>query len=75
MLVLLDYISFLGHVVTKDGKIVYPSKKKTARNCIDPLLLSRISVFLGLVGLSVLCVGFNIYCRLFYQVDSKEILF
>ena len=41
-------MSFLGHVVSKDGVMVYPSKIEIVRNWVRPTNLSEIGSFVGL---------------------------
>ena len=44
----LDSVSFLGHVVSKDGVMVDPSKIETVRNWVRPTNVSEIRSFVGL---------------------------
>jgi hypothetical protein len=46
----LDNVTFLGHIVTKDGIGVDPSKVKGIVNWVQPLNSHEVRSFLGLVG-------------------------
>ena len=46
----LDSVSFLGHVVSKDGVMVDPSKIETVRNWVRPTNVSEIRSFVGLAS-------------------------
>ena len=46
----LDAVSFLGHVVSKDGVMVDPSKIETVRNWVRPTNVSEIRSFVGLAS-------------------------
>ena len=46
----LDAVSFLGHVVYKDGVMVDPSKIETVKNWVRPTNVSEIRSFLGLAS-------------------------
>ena len=46
----LDRVSFLGHVVTKDGISVDPGKVDVIANWRRPTAVTEIRSFLGLVG-------------------------
>ena len=41
-------MSFLGHVISKDGVMVDPSKIETVRNWVRPTNVSEIGSFVGL---------------------------
>ena len=43
-------MSFLGHVVSKDGVIVDPSKIETVENWVRPTNVSEIRSFVGLAS-------------------------
>ena len=47
-------MSFLGHVVSKDGVMVDPSKIETVKNWVRPTNVSKIRSFVGLA---------SYYCR------------
>ena len=46
----LDAVSFLGHVVSKDGMMVDPSKIDTVKNWVRPTNVSEIRSFVGLAS-------------------------
>ena len=46
----LDKVSFLGHVVTKDGISIDPGKVHVVANWRRPTTVTKIRSFLGLVG-------------------------
>ena len=46
----LDSVSFLGHVVYKDGVMVNPSKIETVKNWVRPTNVSEIRSFVGLAS-------------------------
>ena len=46
----LDAVSFLGHVVSKDGVMVDPSKIETVKNWVRPTNVSEIRSFVGLAS-------------------------
>ena len=46
----LDSVSFLGHVVSKDGVMVDPSKIETVRNWVRPTNVSEVRSFVGLAS-------------------------
>ena len=46
----LDAVSFLGHVVFKDGVMVDPSKIETVKNWVRPTNMSEIRSFVGLAS-------------------------
>ena len=46
----LDLVSFLGHVVSKDGVMVNPSKIETVKNWVRPTNVSEIRSFVGLAS-------------------------
>jgi hypothetical protein len=46
----LDNVTFLGHIVTKDGIGVDPSKVKVIVNWVQPSNAYEVRGFLGLVG-------------------------
>ena len=46
----LDSVSFLGHVVSKDGVMVDPSKIETVKNWVRPSNVSEIRIFVGLAS-------------------------
>ena len=46
----LDLVSFLGHVVSKDGVMVDPSKIETVRNWVRPTNVSEVRSFVGLAS-------------------------
>ena len=46
----LDSVSFLGHVVSKDGVMVDPSKIETVRNWVRPTNVSEVRSFVGLLA-------------------------
>ena len=46
----LDSVSFLGHVVSKDGVMVDPSKIETVKNWVRPTNVSEIRSFVGLAS-------------------------
>ena len=46
----LDSVSFLGHVVYKDGVMVDPSKIETMKNWVRPTNVSEIRSFVGLAS-------------------------
>ena len=50
----LDSVSFLGHVVSKDGVMVDPSKIETVKNWVRPTNVSETRSFVGLA---------SYYCR------------
>ena len=43
-------MSFLGHVVSKDGVMVDPSKIETVKNWVRPTNVSEIRSFVGLAS-------------------------
>ena len=43
----LDSVSFLGHVVSKEGVMVDPSKIETVKNWVRPTNVSEIRSFVG----------------------------
>ena len=43
----LDAVSFLGHMVSKDGVMVDPSKIETVKNWVRPTNVSEIRSFVG----------------------------
>ena len=57
----LDEVSFLGHVVSKDGVMVDPSKIETVKNWVRPTNVSEIRSFVGLA---------RYYCRFFKGFSS-----
>ena len=46
----LDSVSFLGHVVSKDGVMVDPSKIETVKNWVRPTNVSEIRSFVALAS-------------------------
>ena len=46
----LDTVSFLGHVISKDGVMVDPSKIETVKNWVRPTNVSEIRSFVGLAS-------------------------
>ena len=46
----LDSVSFLGHVVSKDGVMVDPSKIETVRNWVRPTNMSDVRSIVGLAS-------------------------
>ena len=46
----LDAVSFLGHVISKDGVMVDPSKIETVKNWVRPTNVSEIRSFVGLAS-------------------------
>ena len=46
----IDAVSFLGHVVSKDGVMVDPSKFETVENWARPTNVSEIRSFVGLAS-------------------------
>ena len=46
----LDAVSFLGHVVSKDGMMVDPSKIETVKSWVRPTNVSEIRSFVGLAS-------------------------
>ena len=46
----LDSVSFLGHVVSKEGVKVDPSKIETVKNWVRPTNVSEIRSFVGLAS-------------------------
>ena len=46
----LDAVYFLGHVVSKDGVMVDPSKIETVKNWVRPTTVSEIRSFVGLAS-------------------------
>ena len=46
----LDSVSFLGHVVSKEGVMVDPSKIETVKNWVRPTNVSEIRSFFGLAS-------------------------
>ena len=46
----LDAVSFLGHVVSKEGVMVDPSKIETVKNWVRPTNVSEIRSFVGLAS-------------------------
>ena len=48
----LNSVSFLGHVVSKDGVMVDPSKIETVKNWVRPTNVSEIRSFVGLSSFS-----------------------
>ena len=47
---LLDLVSFLGHVVSKDGVMVYPSKIKAVKSWVRPTNVTEVRSFVGLAS-------------------------
>ena len=47
---LLDSVSFLGHVVSKDGVMVDPSKIEVVKNWVRPTNVSEVRSFVGLAS-------------------------
>ncbi|XP_019196120.1 PREDICTED: uncharacterized protein LOC109190020 [Ipomoea nil] len=45
-----DSVAFLGHVITKEGIMVDPTKIRTVKECPTPKIVSEIRSFLGLAG-------------------------
>ena len=43
----LDAVSFLGHVVSKDGVMVDPSKIERVKNWVRPTYVSELRSFVG----------------------------
>ena len=46
----LDRITFLGHVISKDGIMVDPAKIEAVRDWETPKNVSDVRIFLGLAG-------------------------
>ena len=46
----LDSVSFLGHVVSKDGVMVYPTKIKVVKNWVGPTNVTEVRSFVGLAS-------------------------
>ena len=46
----LDSVSFLGHVVSKDGVMVDPSKIRVVKNWVRPTKVTEVRSFLGLAS-------------------------
>ena len=46
----LDSVSFLGHVVSKDGVMVDPSKIETVKNWVRPTNVTEVRSFVGLAS-------------------------
>ena len=61
----LDLVSFLGHVVSKDGVMVDPSKIETVRNWVRPTNVSEIRSFVGLAS------HYRRFVKGFYSITSQ----
>ena len=46
----LDSVSFLGHVVSKDGVMVDPSKIEALKSCVTPTNVTEVRSFVGLAS-------------------------
>ncbi|CAN4124008.1 unnamed protein product [Withania somnifera] len=47
---LLEFVAFLGHIVSKDGVLVDPAKIRVVRNWPRPTTVSRFASFVGMAG-------------------------
>ena len=57
-----EEVKFLGHVVSKDGVSVDPSKVEVVMNWKQPTTITEIRSFLGLAGLPEIHSGHLQYC-------------
>ena len=79
--ILLDSVSFLGHVVSEDGVMVDPSKIETIKNWVRPTNVSEIRSFVGLAsyyrrfvkGFSSIASTFDLPCREVFARGQKDI--
>ena len=46
----LDLVSFLGHVVSKDGVMVDPTKIEAVKNWVRPINVTEVRSFVGLAS-------------------------
>ena len=66
----LDSVSFLGHVVSKDGVMVDPSKIETVRNWVRPTNVSRSKELCWFSQLlPSICQGILFYC---FPIDELD---
>ena len=63
-------MSFLGHVVSKDGVMVDPSKIESVKNWVRPTNVSEIRSFVGLASYYCRFVkGFLFHCFPIEELD------
>ena len=67
-----DRVVFLGHVISRDGITVDPSKTETVVNWVRPINVSEVRSFLGLAGLQKVCGRIFPYCNSFDSFDSEK---
>ena len=69
----LDSVSFLGHVVSKDGMMVDPFKIETVKNWVRPTNVSEIRSFVGLASYySPIFQGILFHCFPIDELDSAD---
>ena len=72
----LDLVSFLGHVVSKDGVMVDPSKIETVKNWVRPTNVSEIRSFVGLASYYRRFVkGFSSFASQLTNLTKKNVPF